>query len=174
MTSKLLENIKERGIILYGSGVVCACVASVYGLGITWSLLVGVTLCALISVGSKISEDNPDSRNSVERLHNWKDAGSRKERLLAKKKENYDKKRVKPTENDTNADNYYVDSGVKRSQEMFDENLYGNIDYEAASGYNGVFAMPNFTSGQFLKRNIPSLKSPQPLLSAFHSRVSKR
>jgi len=166
-----MQHIAARGGVFPRSGAVVLGILSVYGLGIAWSCLLAFSLWAVYVVSSRIVDGEMEGRNSVENLENPKSPDAKKKRILTKKKEKYEKKRRKPADEEDEDD---IDVGLKRSQELVDENMFGNIDYEAAGAYHGVFAMPVSDSGKMTKRSIPSLKSPQPLLYAFHSRISKR
>ena len=163
-------SVKEG--VLRGSGVAVFGAFSVYGLGITWSCLLAITFWALYVTIIRIAHDSTDERQSIENLQTTRDPTSKRKRILAKKKEKYEKKRRQPATDSEDEDE--LDTGLKRSQELVDENMYGSIDYEAAAAYHGVFAMPSSDSKKLSRRYIPSLKSPQPLLSAFHSRISRR
>ena len=156
---------------LRGSAVAVLGAISLYGLGITWSLLISITIWVVYVISIRIADGNIEERYSIENLESSESANLKKKRIIAKKKEKYEKKRKKATDNEDEND---LDEGLKRSQELVDENMYGEIDYEAAASYHGVFAMPGSDSGKQARRYIPSLKSPQPLLSAFHTRISKR
>ena len=171
LVSKIRQFLTSNKLI-NGCGVTIISTASLYGLGITWSCLLAITFCAVYFVNLKLSEGQIDQRNSVENLHNQTNAESKKARILAKKKEKYEMKKSKVMV-DEDADGV-DETNLRLQQQICDENFYGEIDYQAAAAYHGVFAVSNSASNKISHRKIPSLKSPQPLLSAVHSRVSQR
>ena len=166
-----MQYIFGKEEFLLGPGVAVLGAISLYGLGITWSFLILITLWVVYVISMRIADGKIEERYSIENLENSESVDLKKKRLLAKKKEKYEMKRKKATDIEDEND---LDEGLKRSQELVDENMYGEIDYKAAASYHGVFAMPSSDSGKQARRCIPSLKSPQPLLAAFHSRISKR
>ena len=169
LVSKIRQFLTSNKLI-NGCGVTIISTASLYGLGITWSCLLAITFCAVYFVNLKLSEGQIDQRNSVENLHNQTNAESKKARILAKKKEKYE---------------------MKKSKVMVDEDA--DVLMRQIYGYSSKSVMKilwrNVTQQlrimvflpcqiqlqtKISHRKIPSLKSPQPLLSAVHSRVSQR
>ena len=127
----------------------------IMGLGISWTCLLAMTAFGVFNVYSGLNNGNFESTNTFENLYSL-DGNSKRKRMLSKKREKYEKRRTS-------------------SQDGASSDVFQDPECSVIEDYDGVFANSFTTaSDQVRQRSIPSLRSPQPLLSAFNTRIARR
>lgn len=160
--------------VIAGIGVALMGLIFILGLGISWTFLLAVTTFGVFNVYSGLKDGKFENTNSFENIYSLDDGHSKRKRMLAKKREKYEKRRTLKA----SSGNMEEESIQHSSQDGAGSDIFQDPDSSLNSiieDYNGVFANSLQTSSeQVRKRSIPSLRSPQPLLSAFNTRFARR
>ena len=165
-----LSQLKSTSIVA-GIGVTVIGLIFIMGLGISWTCLLAMTAFGVFNVYSGLKNGKFESTNSFENLYLLDDGNSKRKRMLAKKREKHEKRRTLTT----SSGNLEEENLQNSSQDGASSDVFQDPECSVIEDYNGVF-VNSFTtaSDQVRKRSIPSLRSPQPLLSAFNTRIARR
>ena len=170
MKSKVISylNALSSRNILFGGGFLSVAVISVCGLGIAWSFLLAATIVAVYVVKDKLGNGDYEKGESFENVYTVNKSESKRKRMFAKRKEKYERKMKQENDAEDDLSRCQLPAGF-----LSEENL-DDTSYELFGEFDSVFGYSDSNSGRKMTPSIPSLRSPQPLLSAFNSRVSKR
>ena len=149
------------------AGVVVALGISVCVTGLMWTVLFSLSVMAALKAYQSINDGQSEAqRNSFENLYSADGATSKQKRLLAKKKEKYERKNI------ANQEGLHSDDSGVLAPGLSSDLLEYSISEDFEGGYTQNINLSCNEGGN--RQRIPSLKSPQPLLSAVKSRVCLR
>eukprot|EP00794_Sanderia_malayensis_P003944 gene3944-4490_t len=181
--SGVLEEMGSVGSELNYS-VTLALAISGYCFGVTWTVIFGLSVAGVLKITDNLKDGAFEERtiNSFENLYCDDESSAKKKRMFAKRKENHLKRNNASskaqeeggdTDNnlDSNTTRYFYDSLSAEALETLEFSMAEDFDFTTKMPpSNGV----GYNSNNVRRQQVPSLRSPQPLISAVKSRICAR
>eukprot|EP00794_Sanderia_malayensis_P014871 gene14871-16417_t len=165
--------------------VTLALAISGYCFGVTWTVIFGLSVAAVLKITDNLKDGAFEERtiNSFENLYCDDESSAKKKRMFAKRKENHLKRNNASSkaqeEGQGDTDNNLDSSTTRYFYDSLSAEALETLEFSMAEDFDFTTKMPpsngvGYNSNNVKRQQIPSLRSPQPLISAVKSRICAR